>query len=93
MRNRVLSLGDLLLGYPLDNGFYRVQQRDFAVNTIQDISNYPSSKIENIAKISNMHVFMLDEGMVTWISKHGVHDVLTSFVSGALVDEMLDIVE
>ena len=93
MRDRALSLGDLLLGYPLDNGFYRVQSRDFAVNTIQDISNYPSSKIENIAKITNMHVFMLDDGRVTWLSKHGVIGILTSFVSGALVDEMLDIVE
>lgn len=88
----MLTLQNLIEGYPLDNGFYKVHTMNFTTNTIQDITNHRSSKIENIAEKDNMLVFMMSEGVVQWLSSKPSAHALNEYVKGDLVEEMLDII-
>ena len=91
MNRQILSLGDLIDNYPLDNGFYSVHKRDHATNVIKDITELPQEDILNAVDNPSLMVFTKTEGVITWLTNKPSNYNMASFVMGDVVDEMLSV--
>jgi len=88
---KVLQLEDLIRNYPLDNGYYRVQLREYDTNVVRDITNEGEEFLERTLKRGNMLVFAMTEGYCKWLSVVPDEYTLQEYVRGEVVDNMLDV--
>jgi len=88
---KVLQLEDLVRNYPLDNGYYSVQIREYDTNVIKDITNEGEELLERMVNKSNTVVFMMTEGHCKWFDGKPSESILEAFVKGSVVEDMLDV--